>query len=162
METNNDKLDTMNNKLYNRNIPSNLLQPNFDPRPISTKYAIMPILDPTKEIMQPKDNYLIYNNNETFFPGTSKPHFNGYRSKIIDENMLRNQYFALQKADQAKYIPSSKSDLYEYNVNNVSNSNLEKGIMFREMQFNNFNPNPHITIGNNIFNNSTRVQLKNL
>ena len=76
--------------------------------------------------------------------------------------MLRNQYFALQKADQANYIPSSKSDLYEYNVNNVSNSNLDKGIMFREMEFNNFNPNPHISIGNNIFNNSTRVQLKNL
>lgn len=162
MSTNNDKLDIMNKKLYNRNIPSNLLEPNFDPRPVSTKYANMPILDPIKESTEPKNNYMIYNNNQTFFPGTSKPHFNGYASKITDENILRNQYFALQKADQAIYVPSSKSDLYEYNVNNINNPNLEKGIMFREMEFNNFNPNPHIGIGNQIFNNSTRVQLKNL
>ena len=68
MTTNNDKLDIMNKKLYNRNISSNLLEPNFDPRPVSTKYAKMPILDPIIESTEPKNNYMIYNNYQTFFP----------------------------------------------------------------------------------------------
>ena len=39
-----------NNRIYNRNIPSKLLQPYIDVRPVMTKYSYLPIVDPRKEI----------------------------------------------------------------------------------------------------------------
>ena len=36
----------MNQELYERNIPSAPLQPYLDVRPVSTKYSILPIVDP--------------------------------------------------------------------------------------------------------------------
>ena len=42
-------------------------------------------------------------------------------------------------------------------MNNQMNS-----LLFREEKFNNFNPNFNEFIGNEIFNNSTRYQLKDL
>ena len=35
-----EKLNTMNANLYTRNIPSNDIQVNFDPRPVNTKYRL--------------------------------------------------------------------------------------------------------------------------
>ena len=157
-----EKLDTINNNLYARNIPSSIIQPNFDPRPVSTKYSTLPLIDHKKETNVPIISYN-YNSEEIFYPGTKKPNFNGFARNINKESTLRNQFFALQAADQSKYIPASTSDLYMNTINfqNVS-KNLEETILFREPEFADFNPNPSITIGNRIFNNATRVQLKNL
>ena len=38
--------------------------------------------------------------------------FSGFVENVDVESVLRNQIFALQKNDQAVYVPSSKSDLY--------------------------------------------------
>jgi hypothetical protein len=76
---------------------------------------------------------------------------------------LRNQFFALQKADQRAYVPSSTSDLYENKINFITNNeNLDGHLLFREQQFQDFNPNNFPTIGNELFYNATRVQLKNI
>ena len=76
---------------------------------------------------------------------------------------MRNQIYALQKADQAVYIPNSKSDLYENNINFIThNNNFDNNLLFSEERFNDFNPNVSPNIGNELFYNSTRVQLKNL
>tara|TARA_Y100001980_G_C14499386_1_gene275519 strand:+ start:504 stop:1013 length:510 start_codon:yes stop_codon:yes gene_type:complete len=158
-----EKQDTMNRDLYMRNIPSADIDPNLDPRPVSTKYSTLPIIDHRKETTVPIINQGGYNSEKIFYPGTTKPHYSGFSRNIDKESTLRNQFFALQAADQAKYIPSSASDLYVNPINfQTTTENLEEKLVFRKEEFEDFNPNPSIIIGNNIFNNSTRVQLKNL
>ena len=157
------KNETINNRIYERNIPSTDLQMNFSSRPVQTKYCVMPVLDKKQKGEVKVNNCQIYNSETTFFPGTDKPHFNGYSRSVDTESTLRNIMFPLQRADQSKYIPSSTSDLYENQINFVSDpNNLNDHLLFKTEEFNNFNPNISDRIGNNIFNNSTRVQLKDL
>ena len=157
------KNDKINSEIYNRNFPSKNLQMSFSPRPVQTKYTVMPILDIKKQPSVPIKNCEIFNINETFYPGTRQPNYNGYSYNIDKESGLRNQFFALQNSDQAKFIPSSTSDLYENPINFTNvNNDLDNSLLFKDEHFNNFNPNIDSSIGKNIFNNSTRVQLKNL
>jgi len=153
----------INNDIYRRNIPSENMQVHLPQRSISTKYSHFPILDNRKENNVVLNNVKSFDTNETFFPGNRKPHFHGFSNNVDLESSLRNQFFALQKADQAVYVPNSNSDMYENNVNfKTTNKNFNNELLFNEEQFNNFNPNISNNIGNDIFLNSTRVQLKNL
>lgn len=155
--------NNIGNNIYERVIPSHEMQMNFGFRPIMSKYATMPILDNriVSEVNINKE--AIYNSETVFYPGTSKPHFNGFASNIDNESTLRNQFFALQKGDKHLYVPNSNSDLYENNLDIKNhNLNLDNLILFKKEQFQDFNPNISNKIGYNIFNNSTRVQLKNI
>ncbi len=155
--------NSMNNSLANRNFPSNNLEMNFSFRPVNTKYTLMPTYNHPIESSVPINTSEIYDVSSTFFPGTRKPHFNGFATNVDKESTLRNQFFALQKADQGAYLPNSYSDLYENNINFITQANnLETHLLFKEESFNDFNPNISSSIGNEIFYNSTRVQLKNL
>jgi len=155
--------NTMNNLIANRNIPSNDLAMNFSFRPVNTKYTLMPTYNHPLESSVPINNTLLHDVNTTFYPGTRKPHFCGFATNVDKESTLRNQFFALQKADQVAYIPNTFSDLYENNVNFLThNSNLDTYLLFKEENFNDFNPNISSSIGNEVFYNSIRVQLKNL
>ena len=42
-----------NTRIYDRNIPSQMLQPYLDVRPVMTKYSYFPIVDPRKELTVP-------------------------------------------------------------------------------------------------------------
>lgn len=152
-----------NQIIYSRNIPDQPLQPYLDVKPVSTKYSLMPIVDPRKESNVNLINCPMFNPHEHFNPGTSKAPWSGYASKINTESELKNQIYALQKCSQSVYIPNSNSDLYEYKYkphNIVSNPHE---LLFRQNDFNLFNPNPDSNvIGHNLFNNSTREQLKDI
>lgn len=158
-----EKNNLINEKIYERVIPSDELILNFDPRPVQTKYTHMPILDTLKNstVMLKESN--IFNPNDIFFPGNAKSNFRGFVDAIDKESSLRNQFFALQKSDQSKYIPSTQSNLYNNEVFQLTlNEDLDNNLLFNEENFNNFNPNLNNKIGADRFNNSTRVQLKNL
>jgi hypothetical protein len=158
-----EKNESINNNIFSRNIPSQMLETSFGPRSVNTKYSKFPILDHKKETDVPIKAYETYNTETTFYPGDRKPHFCGFSTNIDKESSLRNQFFALQSADQAKYIPSTTSDLYQNNVDFINiNRNLDGSAMFRQESFNDYNPNISNMIGSSIFNNSTRVQLKNI
>lgn len=164
---NKDNRNVYNEQIFSRNIPSGNMVMNFSSIPVSTKCTIFPILN--NNISTFNDNQIIgtannvFNSETNFFPGTDKPHFNGFSTNIDRESMLRNQFFALQKADQSKYIPSSNSDLYLLSNNNSYNiMDTKNNKSFTESNFNEFNPNISNKIGNLTFNNSTRVQLKNI
>tara|TARA_B100001741_G_scaffold248658_1_gene210203 strand:- start:110 stop:619 length:510 start_codon:yes stop_codon:yes gene_type:complete len=158
-----EKQNSINRGIYVRHLPSSDLQANYDPRPVSTKYSTLPIIDRRKEVNIPIVMEENYNSEKIFNPATRKPHFEGFARNIDSESVLRNQFFALQAADQAQYIPSSNSDLYVNNINFITvGNNLEESGLFRRDELEDFNPNPSIIIGNELFNNSTRVQLKNL
>ena len=158
-----ERLDIINRNIYTRNIPSNIIQPNFDPRPVMTKYSTMQTLDNRKNINIPIIHQEKYDNEKIFFSGTNKPHYAGFATNIDKESALRNQFFALQKDDRSKYIPSSKSDMYVNDIYSEKYSkDLENSLLFNKETFDDFNPNVSNLIGNQLFNNSTRVQLKKI
>ena len=67
--------DVLNLEIYKRNLASQNIDMNFDPRPVNTKYRHLPIIDPNLNNNNFNFNQ-IYNDN-VFFPGNTKPHYSG-------------------------------------------------------------------------------------
>ncbi len=104
-----------------------------------------------------------YDVSNTFFPSDSKPHFSGFAYNIDLESGLRNQIYPLEHSDKNKWYPDSKSNMYVNNIDFVNvNKNLDNDLLFRRETFDDFNPNISNSIGNDVFYNPTRVQLKDL
>jgi hypothetical protein len=152
------RVDLNNQRIYDRNIPSQVLQPYISVRPVMTKYSIMPIVDPRAPVNVPMEQLPIYNQEQIFNPGTAAP-WSGYSSNVNVESDLRNQIFALQKCSQSVYVPSSNSDLYQFGFKPSKQDLQPFPNLFAEEQFSQFNPNPE-NIGHGVFYNSTRQQLK--
>ena len=151
-----------NKRIYDRNIPSQMLQPYLDVRPVMTKYSYFPIVDPRKEISVPMEQLPTYNVNKVFNPGNTTSPWSGFASNINLESELRNQVYALQKCSQAVYVPNSNSDLYDYKFKTVNQPNPHE-LLFQNESFSSFNPNPDAkTVGSGIFLNSTRVQVRDM
>jgi hypothetical protein len=81
---------------------------------------------------------------------------------VNTESELRNQIYALQKCSQSVYVPSSKSDLYNYSFTPKPTPHSHS-LLFEKDSFSQFNPNPDAkTVGAGMFFNSTRVQVKDM
>jgi hypothetical protein len=151
-----------NQRISDRNIPSQMLQPYLNVRPVMTKYSYFPIIDPRKPINVPLKQMPTYNVNTMFNPGNDTAPWSGFASNINLESELRNQVFALQKCSQATYVPTSNSDLYDYNFRTIKEPNPHE-LLFQNDSFSKFNPNPDPAIvGSNLFLNSTRTQVRDL
>jgi hypothetical protein len=151
-----------NQRIYDRNIPSQMLQPYIDVRPVMTKYSYFPIVDPRKEINVPLQQMPTYNVGKVFNPGNTVSPWSGFASNINLESQLRNQVYALQKCSQAEYVPSSNSDLYEYKFKTTKNPNPHE-LLFQKDTFSQFDPNPEPSIvGSGIFYNNTRSQVRDM
>ena len=153
--------DETNSRIYDRNIPSQVLQPYFTPRPVSTKYSILPIVDPRKESSVKLMQYPTFNSNTIFTPGNTTSPWSGYSSSVNQESELRNQIFALQKCSQSVYVPNSTSDLYQNQLQLTQMIQQPFPELFRKEIFDAFNPNPE-NLGHAVFLNSTRTQVKNI
>ena len=159
----NERVDELNDRIQSRYFPDSPLQPNFDPRPVPTKYSHFPIINRRTPLKEPVIPYLDYNSNINFNPGTQRAPPSGFDIEL--ENQLRNQYFALQHgADQGVYIPSSNSDLYQVTLPLGSQRESQPfPDLFSKPEFDNL-PNPNVVntnIGKELFNNHTRTQLRN-
>jgi hypothetical protein len=100
---------------------------------------------------------------EQFAPIQSRGPVDGYLSHVNDESDLRNQFFALQSAPQATYIPSSKSDLYQVRMPDPSHTEQQPyPKLFDTYQMNVLAPirNANPAIGFQTFNNHTRIQCR--
>jgi len=88
--------------------------------------------------------------------------WHGYANNVNVESTLRNQFFGLQDCQQAYYVPSSKSDLYNVSVPPPSQPVKQQfpGLFQREV-FDHFNPNTY-NLGNSFFNNNTRIEIRSL
>jgi len=151
-----------NNRIYDRNLPSQMLQPYLDVRPVMTKYSYFPIVEPRKQINVPLVKMPTYNVHETFNPGNTQSPWSGFASNINTESELRNQIYALQKCSQAVYVPNSSSDLYAYKFQTKTQPNPHE-LLFRDETFGDFNPNPAPGLcGSGIFYNNTRCQLRDM
>ena len=152
--------EILNKRIAERNIPSHNLQPQFSPRPVSTKYAYLPITDRRAPNKVPINTTETYNVKEVFNPGTAMAPWDGFAANIDVNSVLKNQFFALQKCDQSTYVPSSDSDMYKVNVEGRYEEQPFPGLFKRE-KFNKFDPNT-CDLGNATFNNPTRIQLKQM
>jgi len=154
--------NSINTRIYDRNIPSHVLQPYISVRPVMTKYSIMPIVDPRAPVKTPLKQQPVYNVGEVFNPGNAQAPWSGFSTNINIESELRNQIYALQACSQSVYVPSSDSDLYQFHFKNKASSKDQPfPELFQKEYFSPFNPNPE-NIGNRLFQNHTRQQLKNL
>jgi hypothetical protein len=159
-ETNSAKHESLNKKLYDRNVPSKMLQPYLDVRPVMTKYSYFPIVDPRKEDKIKLNQLPRYNINNTFNPGTDTAPWSGYASNVNLESELRNQVYALQKCSQSVYVPNSSSNLYNHKIQPKKETNPHE-LLFQKQNFELFDPNPDSkVVGSTLFMNSTRHQLK--
>lgn len=152
------KRDELNERISERYLPSSELQPQFSMRPVSTKYSLMPIMDQRMTPEVPINTISTYNVGKVFNPGTRQAPWDGYATNVDVETILRNQVFALQKADKSYYVPSSNSDLYKNIAVGRYETQTHEGL-FEIPSLQNFNPNT-LNIANGLFNNSTRQQTK--
>ena len=97
-----------------------------------------------------------------FTPSNSLP-FNGFQANVDVETRLHNTIFPLQACPQAKYFPGTSSDMYnnKYLTHTNKPVHMTNQLLFNQERFNSFNPNMCNT-GYKLFNNNTRVQIRNL
>jgi hypothetical protein len=151
-----------NKRIYDRNIPSQMLQPYLDARPVMTKYSFLPVVDPRKHNSVNLQQMPTYNVHKVFNPGNTKSPYSGFATQVNVESELRNQIYALQKCSQSVYVPNSTSDLYNYNFD-IKRKSQSHPLLFEDQSFSQFNPNPNKEmVGNNMFMNSTRCQVRDL
>lgn len=153
----------LNLRLQKRYFLDKSIEPQFEPRPESTKYTDFNTYKQLPEIKA--INYEIYDPNKTMYTGTRKPQINYYFDNIDIENKLRNQFFALQKNDKAFYIPDVNSSLYrntddsivKYDIKKSNENNLKNvdNISSSTYKCNNI-------LETKLFNNVTKNNVKNI
>ncbi len=154
-----ERTSELDDRIYDRLWPSGPLQPQYSMRPVSTKYALMPIVDQRVKSDISVGSYPVYNTKQVFNPGNAQAPWSGFSTNVNTESRLRNQFFALQKCEQSEYVPQSTSDLYvPYVPKNTMSGDQPFPDLFTKQEFEPFNPNP-LELGGKILNNSTRVQL---
>jgi hypothetical protein len=157
----NERVDELNTRISSRYFSDVPLEPNYNPRPVPTKYSIFPIVDRKKPILEQQLKYVNHEITTNFNPATRNGPPKSYFNNVDTETILRNQAFSLQNAEQSVYIPSTKSDLYNVTVVSspatqpypllFSNPDLDKSV----------HPNLAASqIGKNKFFNHTRNQLR--
>lgn len=158
----NERVDELNSRIFSRISADSPLKPNFDPRPVATKYALFPVVDRrTQPIVGLKSTYTDYSVEQFASINSSGP-VSGFLNNVDTESQLRNQYFALQRgAAQGQYIPDSNSDLYKVNTAVGRQETQLHDDLFYKPIFTTQLKNQDASIGNNTFFNHTRTQLRN-
>lgn len=151
--------NSTNERIFRRNTPSKPLQPYLPVRPVSTKFSILPILEPRPEPHVSLVQEPIYNPHKVFNPGNAMAPWSGYAASVNKESELRNQIFALQACSQNTYVPSSTSDLYEYSMPIKQTDHQPFPYLFQRERFNPFNPNKE-HVGQLSFFNDTRQEIR--
>jgi hypothetical protein len=157
-----DRLDEINDRIFSRTKSDTILQPNFDPRPIQTKYSMMPIIDRRVLPKTPVNDYLEYSSETNFSPVTSKGPVDGFLRNVDTESSLRSQFFALQRdgAGQSIYIPGPNSDLYRTTTAVGRQEEQTHPGLFVIPNYEGSSVAHLGGIGNNLFFNPTRQQLR--
>ena len=161
------RVEDLNARILDRCFPDMDLQPNFDPRPISTKYTMLSVVDSYKRPTERLKPYMDYHTEVFFSPATTKAPVSGFLKKVDLESNLRNQNYRLEKYDLGnKYAPNPESDMYKVTVPQQKGDNLalkEHPLLFTpfalESSTDEFTAE-NITVGQSKFHNCTRTQLR--
>ena len=159
------RVDELNDRIVSRQFSDKPLAPNFDPRPVMTKYAHFPALDRKAPSSVPIQSTLAHNVESNFSPATQNGPPVPYLRNIDAESTLRNQSVALQRgATQGVYVPSSNSDLYKVHVTSTPGPQPHKGL-FEQQRFSHNARQQNIQntdIGKDQFHNHTRTQMRSI
>lgn len=172
---NQERTQRLNDRIYERNLPSQDMQMTFDPRPVRTRQVLFPMLDCYMPSTTPIIERSTYTQDQVFNPGTSAP-FNGYQSGIDSESQLQNRFFPHQKAIQSKYIPSTHSNMYQHQITSADSQPIHQYEVAQDPYMDLYtsaehharetyghpHPNPHKEVGGDLFYNHTKVQVKNI
>ena len=157
-----NRTEELNERILERLNPNRLMQSQFSMRAVPTRYIRFPIIDSVNPSSEPIIRVPDYSVRNDFNPGNDKAPYNGFASQINTESKLRNQFFALQNCDANEYIPGSDSDLYNNKIAPENPAIVQKfPYLFEKPMFNSFDPNS-CNLGNNFFNNNTRIDRQNL
>uniref|UniRef100_A0A6C0B7P0 Uncharacterized protein n=1 Tax=viral metagenome TaxID=1070528 RepID=A0A6C0B7P0_9ZZZZ len=158
----NERTDDLNKRIIERQFPDYPLEPNYEPRPVPTKYSIFPIVDRRTPAKETRLDYPVHDSYINFNPGSNSAPIKGYFKNVDTETVLRNQTFSLQNTAHNTYIPSSKSDLYNVTVISSPSEQPYPLLFDKPALDKKLHPNvKNSDIGKNIFFNATRVQLRN-
>ena len=161
----NARVDELNQRIYDRFVPDANLEPNYDPRPVSTKYALFPMVDGRRSATVPIPQMANYEVAQSgFVPFGSRPPVSGFLANVDVESKLRTQVQVLTKyGREDEYIPSSDSDLYNVRVAQGSDSSPQPFAgLFQKPVFDNSPGFTDTRIGQDRFFNHTRTQLRSL
>lgn len=160
---NHTRQNEINHRTVDFQLSNRILEPNFDPRPVQTRHVLYPMVDERKPTTIPIHNQLDFNIENDFHAGNAKAPINGYKPDA--ESCLQNRFFALQRSGiHNYYIPSSQSDLYrerpaigrqEQQTHPLLKKSFVPEIQTEKPSFLQEN-----NIGNNLFHNHTRTQLR--
>ena len=163
------RTDDLNERITSRQFPDMRLRPNFDMRPVPTKYSHFPIIDRRTPATSNINHYLDYSVEVNFNPGNGRAPPAGYMNNVDKEMQLRNQFFALQKSgDKGTYIPSAESDLYSSTIVSIKGDYEKMGgthtLLFEKPTLDvTMHPNVvNSAIGKDRFFNHTRTQLRGI
>jgi hypothetical protein len=157
-----DRVDELNTRMQGRQFSDSPLRPNYDPRPVSTKYSLFPVIDRKPIAHEPLRTYLDDSHFQKFSPITRNGPPKQYLENIDTETILRNQTVSLQHgAEQGVYVPSSHSDLYKINVPSTFSEQPFPGLFKTYQADPNIYPIHSQPIGKSLFSNHTRTQLRN-
>jgi hypothetical protein len=158
-------VDKINDRMYARDFPDSPLEPYFTPRATPTRYSHFPIVNLRTESSVPLIPYPEYSVEYNFNPGNApRGPGNGFFSNVDRESVLRNQFFALDKnSDKGVYAPESTSDLFNVTVPSGPVVDQPYPLLFTPT---NGQIQGRMPMGQNIgqdtFNNATRVQLRTI
>ena len=157
------RLDDLDARLFDRQFPDRPLQPNFDFRPVATKYAYLPIIDRRAKPSVPIINQGVYNTETNFSPATSNGPVATYLAYIDLETVLQNRHVSLQHgADQGVYVPNSSSDLYGFSAVGRQEDMGERAMIFNKQGLDTRVSAVAKQVGQDRFHNNTRTQLRGL
>ncbi len=97
-----DRVEELNQRLYDRNQTSTNPQMLFSPRPISIKYNDFPSIDQYRPSSVPMKPYADYNIRDDYLPSSYISPWNGYN--VSNESNLRNLNQKLSKCPNV-YVP---------------------------------------------------------
>ena len=159
-----DRTTQLNDRIYSRNVPNFQPQMLFNPRPVPTKYDLMPIIDRRAPSTVPIKVQPTYDMNKDFMPTGNKggcsgmAPWSGFADRVNDESRLNNQFFALSECEQGNYVPSSTSDMYQVHLNAQPNIQTHPLLFVNPNQGLRTNSNTCLPPALKIFNNSTDIK----
>ena len=138
-----DRVDELNDRILGRAFDNRPVQPVYDPRSVSTKYTVFPILDrrPKIHLANPPAGERV--EAETDLHGRRE------RAGVYDTG--------------SRYRPSLESDMYKVTIGSPTDQPpAERALLFERPTFA-ASVHPNVTstqIGSNLFANHTRTQLR--
>lgn len=157
-----NRTQQLSDRMYDRNIPSHQIGQSYFSRPVDTYATRFPMLDCHNPSKVAKAVFPPYSQRQVFNPGQAAP-YEGYSKNVDIESSLHNSFHPLQRCVQGKYVPSSRSDMYNANYLIPSSKpvTMTNKLLFKKEEFNPFNPN-ECNLGFKLFDNHTRQQTKNI